>query len=52
MNKIITQCLGIFNSKEPSDTFFELMFEALNDYKQSKNGDIKCQHTVNQDTIG
>ena len=52
MKKLDTQCLGILNLENSTESSLELFFEALDDYKLSKKGGSKCQHTINPDTIG
>ena len=52
MKQLEAKCIGVFNSTEPTDSFFELIIEALDDYKLSKKGGSKCQHMINPDTIG
>ena len=49
-----TQCIRFTHAhQEESEPIFELLFEALEDYRNSKKkGDGKCQHTDHPNTIG
>lgn len=39
--------------QEESEPIFELLFEALDDYRNGKRkGDTKCQHTTHPSIIG